>query len=84
MIRSNRPGSRLFAALLLALPVALLLPIGSPVLAQASELGRQTLGRAYWHVFAAYAIGLLLIGGWVVSIARRLARLERKLPDGEG
>ncbi len=58
---------------------ALLVP--ADALAQATELGRQTLGRAYWHVFIAYAVAWLLIGGWVVSIARRLARVERRLRD---
>lgn len=83
MMRSSRPGRRLPALALLLLPIALLLPLGSPVLAQAGEMGRQTLGRAYWHVFAAYAVGLLLIGGWVVSIARRLTKVENRLPDSE-
>ena len=55
--------------------------VPSDLLAQATELGQQTLGRAYWHVFVAYAIAWLLIGGWVVSIARRLARVERRLRD---
>lgn len=51
----------------------------APGLAQATELGRQTLGRPYWHVFIAYAIAVVLIGGWVVSIARRLLAIERRL-----
>jgi CcmD family protein len=64
--------------------VAILILLASPfdVSAQATELGRQTLGRPYWHVFIAYAIAWVLIGGWVISIARRLARVERRL-DGE-
>lgn len=33
--------------------------------------------RPYAHVFVAYAIAWLLIGGWMVSIHRRLGRLER-------
>ena len=47
--------------------------------AQATELGQQTLGRAYWHVFIAYALVWVFVGGWVISIARRLARIERRL-----
>lgn len=47
----------------------------------AGELGRQTLGRPYWHVFLAYALAWLLIGGWVISIARRLARVEKRLEE---
>ena len=60
----------------------LILSAPAGLAAQATELGRQALGRAYWHVFVAYALALLFIGGWVISIARRLARVERRL-DGE-
>jgi CcmD family protein len=52
-----------------------------PVLAQADPLGTRGLGRPYLHVFLAYAVALLLVGGWVVSIARRLGRIERRLSD---
>ena len=52
----------------------------SPVWAQAgTALGQQTLGRPYWHVFAAYAIVWLLVLGWVISIVRRLRRVEERL-----
>jgi CcmD family protein len=60
---------------------ALVLP-HAELAAQATELGRQTLGRAYWHVFIGYAIAWLVVGGWIVSIARRLARVERRLNGG--
>ena len=60
--------------------LAVLLLQASPVWAQAGTvLGRQTLGRAYWHVFAAYAIVWLLVLGWVISIVRRLRRVEERL-----
>jgi CcmD family protein len=65
-----------------AVAVLALLAAPTGLAAQATELGRQTLGRPYWHVFIAYALAWVLIGGWVVSIARRLARVERRL-DGE-
>jgi len=53
-----------------------------PVWAQAgTALGQQTLGRPYWHVFAAYAIVWLLVLGWVISIVRRLRRVEERLGD---
>ncbi len=70
--------SRIIVALLcLALPA-------SPLVGQAvTELGRQTLGRPYWHVFIAYAIVVLLIAGWVISIARRLSAIEARLPDAD-
>ncbi|MBT8487373.1 MAG: hypothetical protein HKN72_09870 [Gemmatimonadetes bacterium] len=35
--------------------------------------------RPYWHVFAAYAIAIALIGGWAFSIARRLRDVEDRL-----
>jgi CcmD family protein len=60
--------------------LGVLLLQASPVWAQAgTALGRQTLGRAYWHVFAAYAIVWLLVLGWLISIVRRLRRVEERL-----
>jgi hypothetical protein len=44
----------------------------------AAALGAQNL-RPYWHVFVGYALAWLLVFGWVVSIARRLTRIERSL-----
>lgn len=73
----RRPSMLRYAAALLAV-------IPGPLAAQATELGRQSLGRPYWHVFVAYALVVVLIGGWVFSIARRLARLEGRLPDDGG
>ncbi len=35
--------------------------------------------RAYWHVFIAYAVGWVLILGWILSIGRRLAKVETRL-----
>lgn len=37
--------------------------------------------RPYWHVFAAYALAIVLIGGWAISIARRLRAVEDRLTD---
>jgi CcmD family protein len=63
-----------------AFVLGVLLLQASPVWAQAgTALGEQTLGRAYWHVFAAYAIVWLLVGGWMFSIVRRLRRIEDRL-----
>ncbi len=63
------------------LGVALLVVHVSPLSAMAQEagaLGRQTLGRPYWHVFAAYAIAWVAIFGWGISMARRLRRVEER------
>lgn len=35
--------------------------------------------RGYTHMFIAYAIAWLLVVGWVISIARRLGRVEKEL-----
>ena len=46
----------------------------------AAGLARQSL-RPYWHVFIAYAIAIVLVLAWVVSISRRLRDVEDRL-DG--
>jgi hypothetical protein len=74
----TRPSAK--TALLAVLVAAVLAPLAAgPLSAQAEALGRQTLGRPYWHVFIAYAIGWVLILGWIVAVARRLGRVERSL-----
>lgn len=35
--------------------------------------------RHFWHVFLAYASAWVLLFGWVVSIVRRLRRVEERL-----
>ena len=67
--------------------VALVLVVASAALAQEvpglpepSALAQQNL-RPYWHVFAAYAVVIVLIGGWAFSIARRLKGVEERLAD---
>jgi CcmD family protein len=46
----------------------------------AGGLAQQSL-RPYWHVFIAYAIVLVLVFGWVLSIGRRLKDVENKLEE---
>ena len=59
---------------------ALFLLQANPLWGQAgTPLGEQTLGRAYWHVFAAYAIVWLFVLGWMLSIVRRLRHVEERL-----
>jgi len=45
----------------------------------ALPLGSQTLGRAYWHVFVAYAIAWLLVAFWIAAMSRRLFRIENRI-----
>jgi CcmD family protein len=58
-----------------------------PALAQAQSslpdpgaLASQNL-RGYTHMFIAYFIAWAVIFGWVVSIARRLGRVEKALKE---
>ena len=67
-----------FAFLLNALLVAGLAAQESPF--PRAQLGQQSL-RPFWHVFVAYAIVIVLIGAWAVSIARRLRSVEDRLID---
>ena len=66
------------------LALVLLACTGSALLAQeASGLPGSTMAtqslRPYWHVFIAYAVVWLLVTGWVISIARRLSDVEKRL-----
>jgi len=72
-----RPVAFVAALILLALvlPGGALLPEGLG--AQATAEARQM--RHFWHVFAAYAIAWGLIFGWLVSILRRIRRIEDRL-----
>lgn len=54
------------------------------VLAQATGAGgAAAVGglRAYWHVFIAYAVVIVLVLGWVISIGRRLKDVEQRLGE---
>ena len=43
-----------------------------------SALAQQSL-RPYAHVFLAYAIAWVFVLGWVISVARRMSGLARRL-----
>lgn len=45
-----------------------------------STMGEQSL-RPYWNVFIAYAIAIVMVLGWVISIGRRLKNVEEKLGE---
>ena len=68
-----RPGP----GIALTVMIATLFTSAAPLVAQvgADVLAQQSL-RPYWYVFIAYALGWLLLLGWVLSIGARLRRLE--------
>jgi CcmD family protein len=49
-------------------------------LADPEAIAGQNL-RGYTHMFIAYAIAWAMVFGWVISIARRLGRVERALEE---
>lgn len=63
--------------------VLVLLPNGISAqagLADPQAIASQSL-RGYHHMFIAYFVAWAIILGWVVSIARRLGRLEKALKE---
>lgn len=69
---------RVWKGLLVALVGTVLVVLVPPgdLLAQAA--GPPSF-RPFWHVFVAYAIAWLLLLGWLISIARRLGRVEERM-----
>ena len=64
-------------AVLLAPSDSAVAQVGTDVLAQQSL-------RPYWYVFIAYSLVWILLMGWVVSIARRMSKLDDAGTDGGG
>lgn len=66
----------------LALSVSVLCLLIFPQLSWAQGMSEAIAGqnlRGYTHMFIAYAIAWLVVVGWIISIARRLGRVEREL-----
>jgi len=75
------PSKRLLLRLgliFLLLVTAAVPAVAHQAAAPATGLSGQSL-RPYQFVFVAYALAWVLVLGWVVAIARRMARLERRL-----
>lgn len=81
MIRTGLRALGVLLAAALSTGLAASVGVAAQAGTAAGALGAQHLGRPYWHVFVAYAIAWLLVVGWVVSIARRLARIEKRLEE---
>ena len=73
---------RIRYALVFAVVAVLLLPgLGfAQGMADADAIASQNL-RGYTHMFIAYAIAWAVVVGWVISIARRLGRVEEALKE---
>ena len=60
------------------LVLATLLVLASQALAQTPAATPLEM-RHFWHVFIAYAIAWMFVGGWLFLIVRRLRRVEERL-----
>lgn len=75
--------TRVATTLVLCLLAGVVLLTPELLEAQTQAAGQPSAGarqmRHFWHVFIAFGIAWLLVFGWAVSIARRLARVEERL-----
>lgn len=78
MHRLKTVVSAAFSLVLLATSASVLAAQEIQGLPGPTRLASQSL-RPYWHVFIAYSIAILLVFGWVISIARRLRDVEERL-----
>jgi len=60
--------------------ILLVSPLAVSAQGMGAAIANQNL-RGYTHMFIAYAIAWILVIGWVVSIARRLGRVEKALKE---
>lgn len=80
-LSSNLPAVALTLVILLAVATGVAGAQEMEGLPAVSQEAAQGL-RPYWHVFIAYALVIVLVGGWAISIARRLRDVENRLVDG--
>jgi CcmD family protein len=82
MPRTDRKTDSTLTSLVPMLLPALLLALSSSAVA-AQSAGTMGVGglRAYWHVFIAYAVVIVLVLAWVISIGRRLKDIEQRLGE---
>jgi len=74
---ANRSGLSGLAAIVPVIGRALILP--TELFAQEVPVATRLEMRHFWHVFIAYALAWLILAGWVLSILKRLRRVEEKL-----
>ena len=66
--------------LLTAILILVLLVTASPLVAQMDQTTPGGL-QAYRNVFLAYALVWILVAGWLVSVARRLTRVSKRIEE---
>lgn len=76
---SRSVGRGVVFGTLLVFATAALHGLGGQEMANLPQVPATPSLRPYWHVFAAYAITIVAIGGWAFSIARRLRDVENRL-----
>ncbi len=74
----SRRGARAFGPAL-ALILFVILAVPEAVGAQVTPAATSPQMRHFWHVFGAYAIAWILLLGWLISIGRRLAQVEKRI-----
>ena len=79
-MKSILRGSFLLAALFLLATISPDFSLAQSGLPDPEAIAGQNL-RGYTHMFIAYFIAWALILGWVISIAKRLGRVERALKE---
>jgi CcmD family protein len=72
------PRARLAHAAVTLLALLVSGAMAGPVFAQQAAAPPLEM-RHFWHVFIAYALAWVLIGGWLFSIVRRLRKVEERL-----
>jgi len=73
----SRSGTKWLAAIVPLIGLALILP--AEIFAQEMPAATRLEMRHFWHVFIAYALAWVILFGWVLSILKRLRRVEEKL-----
>jgi Na+/proline symporter len=74
---AGRSGTSWLAAIVPFIGLALIFP--TEIFAQEMPAATRLEMRHFWHVFIAYALAWVILFGWVLSILKRLRRVEEKL-----
>ena len=77
LLHARPSGAGMIAGTMLLIGVASMIPL--ELFAQAAPAATRLEMRHFWHVFIAYALAWAILFGWVLSILKRLRRVEEKL-----